>query len=132
MPANYAAARLPVSAVIWGLLSATAVCGEDIVIDTHTTWAAGTYEYDAVLVTAGATLTCEGQVLLHAASVTVEAGAAISADSRGYPAQQGPGAPSARRGGAGYGGAGLYGGGTYGSALAPKERPLGTAPPSRR
>ncbi|MEE4271581.1 MAG: DUF6531 domain-containing protein [Thermoanaerobaculales bacterium] len=107
------------------LLTGLGAHAADLVIDTDTTWTEGSYVYDAVTITAGATLTCEGVVSLQAASLTIDAGAGISADGQGWPGQQGPGAGSNQGGGA-HGGAGggntaAIGGLVYDSATNPAE-----------
>src|SRR4030066_336251 len=78
---------------------------EDLVIDQNTIWSTGTYDYNNVSVTNGAILTCNGQVTLNAQNLTVDSGASISADGRGYIAGTGPGSSS--------GGGGTYGGKGY-------------------
>ncbi|MBI5149585.1 MAG: hypothetical protein HZA28_02275, partial [Candidatus Omnitrophica bacterium] len=90
----------------------------------------GTYIYSDVVVTAGAKLILNGNVILSANNVTVDAGSVITADGKGYPGGQGPGAgtsSSSRGSGGGYGGAGgativpPAGGGIYGSATLPAD-----------
>ncbi|MDD5558597.1 hypothetical protein [Candidatus Methylomirabilis sp.] len=93
------------------------------------TWAPGAYQYDSVLITENSTLIFNGAVTLNATTLTIDPGSAISADGRGYPAGQGPGAGvtgQAGSGGAGYGGTGgdgykAAGGTIYGSATTPEE-----------
>lgn len=103
--------------------------GQDVVVNTDTTWTAGTHMYDSVTVEAGATLTLESDPVtgtgctIQAASVTVASGAAISADGQGYPANEGP-ATGTSVCGAGHGGRGGVGatgvpGEPYGSAAEP-------------
>ena len=113
---------LAVASVVGALLSsassATQAQGSDIVIDTSMTWAAGTYAYGSVTITSNATLTLDGAVTLNCMNLTIESGAAVSVDGRGYAAENGPGrGASTSEGGTAYGGAGAgYGGkGGHGS-----------------
>lgn len=106
---------------------------ENLTIDTNTTWDLDEYTYDDVLITNNATLTFDGAVTLNATNLTIDVGSAISADYKGYPAGQGPGAGEylicgtyGAGSGGGYGGRGgdvlcSTGGGTYGSSIAPEE-----------
>ena len=102
---------------------------EDIVIDTNTGWTSGTYTYNNVLITNGATLTFDGAVTLNAQNLTIEPGSSISANGKGYAPASGLGAgksSSSAGSGAGYGGkggdnGGLLGGPTYGSAITPQD-----------
>ena len=51
---------------------------EDVIIDINTVWEAGTYTYDNVFVTNGATLTFNGKVILNANNLAVDFGSSIS------------------------------------------------------
>jgi len=121
------------------VLMSRAAEGEDITISANTTWNAGTYTYRDIIVTNNATLTLNGTyttdtngtgVVINARTVTVTAGATISANGKGYAAYVGPGkgSPVGNFGsGAGYGGAGGFGdtsvagGVAYGSAVRPLD-----------
>lgn len=101
---------------------------EDLTISSDTIWDPGTYTYDNVLITNGATLTFNGAVTLNAQNLTIDSGSSISADAKGYALSQGPGSAKYPPGGGGYGGGGggysgvvPDGGSTYGSALTPTE-----------
>jgi len=63
----------------------------DLLVNTNTSLPAGSYDYDAVTVTNNAILTLTGEVTINAASITVDTGAQISGDGKGYAADQGPG-----------------------------------------
>lgn len=104
----------------------------DIIISANTTWAAGSYTYDNVLITNGATLTLNGAVTINAQNLTIDLSSSLSANGKGYPATQGSGTGTIGRsgygGGAGYGGNGSnsyqdYGLGvlSYGSIYEPQE-----------
>jgi hypothetical protein len=56
--------------------------GQDLIIDTDSDLPAGTYTYGDVHVTNSATLALSGAVTLECASLTVEAGARVSADKK--------------------------------------------------
>ncbi len=111
---------------------------EDLIVTTDSVLVAGSYVFDMVSVTNGATLTLEGYVEIDAASVSIDAGARVSADGTGYGSGQGPGGG----GGDGYGGAGgghggrggdgglgQSGGSTYGSAVGPDQMGSGGGGP---
>jgi hypothetical protein len=117
------------------LLTAVAF-GQDITISSNTTWNAGTYTYENVWITNGATLIFNGSVTLNAATLTVDSGSSISANGKGYPEETGPGAGKLKGcggSGAGHGGKGgvasssgcnpdlTSGGLPYGSAFAPTD-----------
>ncbi|GEM_PF-3174744 len=98
------------------------VFAQDITVNVNTIWEAGEYTYDNVSVVNGATLTFNGKVTLNADSLTIDAGSAISADGKGYAANQGPGAGGWPGGGGSYGGRGA--GNTnspYGSSKEPVD-----------
>lgn len=67
---------------------------EDLTITSDTIWGPGTYTYDNVLITNGATLTFNGAVTLNAINLTLDSTSSISANGTGYSAGQGPGAGS--------------------------------------
>jgi hypothetical protein len=102
---------------------------QDLTINSDIAWEPGTYTYGNVWITNGATLTFNGKVILNATNLSIDSGSSISADEKGYPADQGPGAGSNGSwwsgSGAGYGGKGGKGscesksGLTYGSATIP-------------
>ncbi len=105
---------------------------QDVTVNSNTTWQAGTYTYDNVLVTNGATLTFNGAVTLNARNITIDSTSSISADGKGYlggygAAGQGPGGGimGYYGSGAGYGGkggpSGAAAGATYGSAIKPVD-----------
>jgi hypothetical protein len=113
---------------------------EDLIVDHNLELAAGTYNYGQVKVTNSAILILNGAVTINAEIFSIDSGAAISADGKGYPTAQGPGAggttnPSAYScgGGAGYGGRGgmnIEGKGLpYGSVFAPVDLGSGGGPP---
>jgi len=110
-------------------LSSVPVRAADITVNTDTTWTAGTYTHDGVVITNGATLTTEGFVRIEATNLTVDTGCTISADATGHPAEEGPGAGTKEEyspSGGGYGGRGgdtshSTGGDSYGSAVAPVD-----------
>ena len=100
---------------------------QDLEVTTDTTLDPGAYSYEDLTVRSGATLTLAGDVAggtgvsISATNITVEEGAAISANGQGYPAGEGPGAPEPGSSGAGHGGVGGQGGegvagAPYGSA----------------
>jgi len=109
----------------------------DTTISTNTTWEAGEYTYNNILITSGATLTLNGTVTISARNLTIDPSSSLSADGKGYPAGLGPGAGTAEPwtggSGAGYGGKGGIGigqrtsGPTYGSAKAPIDLGSGGA-----
>ena len=99
---------------------------QDLSITSDVTWEPGSYTYNNVLITNGATLTFNGAVTLNAKNLTLDSTSTISAETKGYPRVQGPGAGISESGiGAGYGGkggsdsTGKPGGSSYGSSLAP-------------
>lgn len=109
---------------------------DDTVINESTTWSAGTYGYDSILITNDSVLTLYGSVTINCAHLTVESGSRISGDGTGYGSGSGPGAGGTCRddwreyycqywgGGGGYSGNGggyscAGGGGTYGSLYEP-------------
>ncbi|MDP2941530.1 MAG: PxKF domain-containing protein [Candidatus Omnitrophota bacterium] len=110
---------------------------QDITISSNTTWEAGVLTYNNILVTNGAVLTLNGAVTVNAHNLTVDSTSSISADSKGYPAGQGPGSGTSGLwcGGSGgsYGGNGGIGNGlrinspTYGSATLPVDLGSGGA-----
>lgn len=115
---------------IFSSLSIATLFAEDITISTNTTWNSGNYIYGNVLITNNATLTFNGRISLTAQNLFIDSGSSISADVKGYPNTQGPGAGkwgSTSSSGAGYGGKGgnsvngLTGGAIYGSALVPVD-----------
>ncbi|MFZ0035462.1 MAG: hypothetical protein WAK60_10820, partial [Sedimentisphaerales bacterium] len=113
---------------VFSVVFAAGAFAEDIVINQNTTWAAGTYDYNSVQVTNGATLIFNGAVILNAQNLTLASGSFISANGTGYPAQGGPGAGGlngVHGAGGGYGGKGGpltgTGGAIYGSAKAPAD-----------
>ncbi|VAW32556.1 hypothetical protein MNBD_CPR01-356, partial [hydrothermal vent metagenome] len=112
---------------------ATHATATSTVITTSTTFAPGEYFFDTLRVASSSTLTLQGDpsrsgfkgVIIHANNVVVDDGSSISADAQGYPAGEGPGAPSPTNysSGASYGGVGNgnTATSTYGSALHPTE-----------
>ncbi|MBT9554709.1 MAG: discoidin domain-containing protein, partial [Myxococcales bacterium] len=94
----------------------------DLIVTSNTSLPAGSYEYGAVVVKAGATLTLASDTTtgvgttLTATSVTIEAGATLSADGQGYGAGAGPaaGGTGAYRIGGGGGGHSAPGGASAG------------------
>lgn len=101
---------------------------DDIIIDVSTTWSSGTYTYGNVVVTNNAILTLDSTVTLNCVNLTIESGAVILADGRGYAGSSGlgKGGDYGGGGGAGYGGNGGNGssatgtgGTTYGSVTEP-------------
>ena len=115
-------------AILVTFLILTSVCAqtifaEDITITANATWTSGTYTYENVQVTNGAVLIFNGAVTLNARTLTIDSGSSISANYKGYPANEGPGAGIIYSGGGGYGGkgGGLTGGPTYGSAKFPVD-----------
>ena len=112
---------------------------QDITISSNATWDPGTYTYNNVLITNNAVLTFRGAITLNCANLTIDSGARLSADVKGFPYASGPGAGGTkddfyggsfkqRGSGAGYGGRGgagdrglPSGGLTYGSSLTPQD-----------
>jgi len=72
-----------VISLVFGSVLAGITCGQDININSDTTWEAGEYNYNNVLVTGNATLTFNGAVTLNATNITVDLGSSISADYKG-------------------------------------------------
>ena len=70
------------------------VAAQDITVDADTTWEPGTYTYDNVVITGGATLTFNGAVTLNCANLTINTGSSISAEGKGYGSEGGAGAGS--------------------------------------
>ncbi|HFC11120.1 MAG TPA: hypothetical protein ENJ75_02985 [Candidatus Kaiserbacteria bacterium] len=111
--------------------TATHAAATSTVITNNTTLAPGEYFFDTLRVASSSTLTLQGDpsrkgfkgVIIHANNIVVDKGSSISADAQGYPAGEGPGAPSPTnyRSGASYGGVGIgnTATSTYGSALHP-------------
>lgn len=64
----------------------------DLTINSNTTWVSGSYTYDNVLITNGATLIFNGAITLNARNLTIDLGASLSTNGKGYPATQGHGA----------------------------------------
>ncbi|MCB1128561.1 MAG: hypothetical protein KDM81_18845, partial [Verrucomicrobiae bacterium] len=102
---------------------------EDLDVTANMSLPPGDYEYDALMVRTGATLTLQGDpatgtgVTLRVTGMVVETGATVTATAQGYGAQAGPGAATNDRAGGSHGG---RGGGTdpaetYGSAVAPTD-----------
>ncbi|MCF7843740.1 beta-propeller fold lactonase family protein, partial [Candidatus Gracilibacteria bacterium] len=108
------------------------------IINSNTTWEAGTYNYVSVTVTNGATLTLNSTttgtgltatgtgVTINATNITIDAGSSISANGKGFTGNNGPGKGNSAgctatgSGGAGHGGTGGNSGGvTYGSSTQP-------------
>jgi len=92
----------------------------NITIDTNTTWTEDK-EYDDILITNGATLTIDShnkvgspdtQIVIKCKNLTIDAGAKISLDGKGFLDEEGPspGITSGGSGGGAYGGAGGDGG----------------------
>jgi len=123
-------------------LQAGGVLAEDIVIDQNTIWTEGTYTYENVHITNGATLTFDGKVTLNAQNLTIDPASSISADGKGHGPCNGPGAGDTKvrsvqgfmwwdtfinGGGGGYGGKGgdggdgAIGGPAYGSFTEPED-----------
>jgi len=109
-------------------------------IDENTTWSAGEYNYENLVITNNAVLTLEGDpesaenfkgVKINVVNLTIAEGASISADQKGYGPNQGPGAVQdtspVSNPGAGYGGASSNDGVTYGSAIEPIDLGSGGA-----
>ncbi|MGE0268874.1 MAG: hypothetical protein AB7S78_10530 [Candidatus Omnitrophota bacterium] len=110
------------------LLISHSAFAADLTVTTNTTLTTGAYTYDDVTVSNNAALTLEGTVRITADNITVSSGSRISADKKGYNANQGPGAGSASVTGGSGGGHGGNGGTTpilsakgpwYGSATQP-------------
>ncbi|MFH0762527.1 MAG: PxKF domain-containing protein [Candidatus Omnitrophota bacterium] len=110
----------------------------DITITTNTTWEAGSYTYNNVLITNGAILTLNGTVTINTQTLTIDSASSLSASGKGYPATQGPGTGTIGTGGygggAGYGGNGSngycnygLGGSSYGFITQPLELGSGGA-----
>lgn len=118
-----------------GVIGINNAMASDITITSNTSWAPGVYQYDHVHVTNNAVLTFSAKpgageyVTLEATSITIDAGARISADGKGFAPAQGPGAgPSEYYGGGGAGHAGpgisgdrIGGGAAYGSVFSGTE-----------
>jgi len=85
------------------------------------TWGPGSYSHPDVLITENSTLIFDGAVSLTCTNLTIDSGSSISADGRGYPAGQGPGAGDGGAGGSYGGRGGIDSGPTYGSAFAPTD-----------
>jgi len=110
----------------------------DIIIDSPITWATGNYTYSSITVTGNATLTLDGAVTINCNSLTIHSGSIITANGKGYPGGEGPGAGTGggpNGGGGGYGGeggpgvgCGASGGSTYGSAIIPEDLGSGGGP----
>ena len=120
--------------IITGLFLSPNAEAQDVTISANTTWTDTSYSVDTLHVMSSATLTIESSVSsVSAASIIVDSGSRISADGKGYPGGEGPGAGGVyvsgnATGGGGYGGGGgrgasgaAVGGPRYGSALAPTD-----------
>lgn len=83
--------RLLLVVLLFSLAFLGEAIAEDTVIDQDTSWQAGTYTYDNVLVTNGAILTFNGVVSLSCSNLTIHASSHISADGKGHPGGEGPG-----------------------------------------
>src|SRR3989338_8661001 len=97
---------------------------EDLVVTVNTILTSGSYTYDNVTITNGATLLFDGAVMLTATNLTIDPTSSISSDGKGYAAGIGPGAGLSPTSGGSYGGEGGKGSAassasTYGSAIAP-------------
>ncbi|MBI2630839.1 DUF5011 domain-containing protein [Candidatus Nomurabacteria bacterium] len=103
---------------------------DTLTISENTTLVPGEYSYDNLIITNNAVLTLEGDsesagsfkgVKITAVNLTVDSGASISANAKGY--MDGPGAPSSEYAGASYGGVGdrNISTSTYGSAKNPVD-----------
>lgn len=126
---------LPIISILTLLCCTSTTFAADITISENTTWTPGTYTYDNVTITNTATLTLTSNsttgegVTLQAINLSVEPGAMISGNGKGYPRDQGSGTGgygNLGSGGAGHGGAGgdgrnAAGGIGYGSITAPDE-----------
>jgi uncharacterized repeat protein (TIGR01451 family) len=82
----------------------------DITISTNATWESGTYTYNNILITNNAVLTLNGAVTINAQSLIVNPSSFISANGKGYPAMQGPGAGAGSVNSGSYGAGAGYGG----------------------
>jgi subtilase family serine protease len=99
--------------------------GKDIVVDGCTLTVDGNHTLQSLILRNGAVVThsagrANGLRLQVAGDVVVEAGGAITADGKGYPVSQGPGAGGYKVGGS-YGGVGGGGRPTYGLAMEPLD-----------
>lgn len=112
-------------------IGTVAVSG-NVVITTNTTWNETAVSLNSLTVTNNATLTLQGTPTLTATTLTVDSGAAISADGQGYGSASGPGAgtngawaynPAGGAGHGGYGGdssSGRAGGTIYNDVYQPQ------------
>jgi pimeloyl-ACP methyl ester carboxylesterase len=130
MRVRYVALFFFSSILAWGAVPFVSHAAANVVITQSTTFAAGEYYFDSLTITSSSTLTLLGNptattsfkgVVIHAGTLTIDSGSRISADSKGYGANKGPGASLLNYAGASYGGIGAYNTATstYGSALEP-------------
>lgn len=114
------------------VVTGTVAVSGDVVITTNTTWNETAVSLNSLTVTNNATLTLQGTPTLTATTLTVDSGAAISADGQGYGSASGPGAgtngawaynPAGGAGHGGYGGdssSGRAGGTIYNDVYQPQ------------
>ena len=90
---HHVADRTWLGLIILSFFITGAAFPQDLTIDTNTTWEPGVYTYDNVIITNNATLIFNGAVTLNANNLTIDTGASISADGKGFGPETGPGHP---------------------------------------
>lgn len=130
--ARHIALSFFICALAWGGFPSVSYAAASVVITENTNFSPGEYYFESLTITSSSTLTLLGNpmattsfkgVIIHTENLTIDSGSRISADSKGYGRNQGPGASPLYYAGASYGGKGYANTATstYGSALEPVE-----------